>query len=208
MNVEQQNLISSLNFWDRLKIVYVPDILESFSIAMAITVIVYYVFLIPNMVEGQSMEPNFHERELLFTDRTIEWLGSTPIGSQLNYNYKYQDIIIFQTHGLDLIKRVIGLPGDKIKIVDGKVFRNGQEVVEDYLPSGVKTFMPFRFESTFKEGEEVTIPADSYFCMGDNRNYSKDSRYADVGFINRKDIKGRVLVKYWPVNEFKIYTQK
>ena len=175
---------------------------------MAISVIVYYVFLIPNMVEGQSMEPNFHNMELLFTDRTIQWLGATSVGENLNYNYRHSDVIIFTTKGQDLIKRVIGLPGDKIKIQDGSVYLNGELLSEPYLPAGLKTYMPFRFEATFKEGEEVTVPADSYFVMGDNRNNSKDGRFLDVGFIKREDIKGRVLLRYFPFNEFTLYTQK
>ena len=68
--------------------------------------------------------------------------------------------------------------------------------------------MPFRYESTFKEGEEVTVPNGYYFMMGDNRNNSKDSRFKDVGFIARNDIKGRVLLGWWPLNEITLYTQQ
>ena len=198
----------SMTFWEKFKTVYLVDILESFSIAMAISVIIYYVFLIPNMVEGQSMEPNFHDKELLITDRTIQRLGGTVIGQDLHYNYHRTDVIIFTTQGQDLIKRVIGLPGDKIKIQDGAVYVNGEILSEPYLPANLKTYMPFRFEATFDEGQEVTVPENSYFVMGDNRNNSKDARFKDVGFIPRENIKGRVLVRYFPFNEFTIYTQK
>lgn len=199
---------SNLTFWQSFKNVYLVDILESFSIAMAISVIIYYVFLIPNMVEGQSMEPNFHDRELLFTDRTIQWLGSTDLGESLKYNYHRGDVIIFSTHGQDLIKRIIGLPGDKVKISDGFVYVNGELLNEPYLRADQQTYMPFKYESTFKEDEEVTVPDDHYFVMGDNRNNSKDGRFKDVGFIAREDIKGRVLLRYFPFNEFTFYSQQ
>jgi len=195
-------------FWDKFKNIYLIDLLESFSIAMAISVIVYYIFIIPNMVEGQSMEPNFHERELLFTDRTIQWLGSTDLGKSMNYDYKHGDVVILQSHGIDLIKRIIAVGGDKLKITGGKVYLNGQVLKEDYLPAGQTTSVTYLFEATINDNDEVTIPEGYYFVMGDNRNYSKDSRFAEVGYINRKDIKGRVLVRYWPVNEFTLYTLK
>ena len=123
-------------FWGRLKNEYLIDLLESFCIAMAISVIIYYVFLIPNMVEGESMEPNFYDKELLFTDRTIQWLGGTDIGKEINYNYHHEDVVIFQTHGTDLIKRIIAVGGDKVKLQDGFVYVNGEKLVENYLPAG------------------------------------------------------------------------
>lgn len=197
-----------MTFWQKVKNVYLVDILESFSIAMAISAIVYYVFIIPDIVQGQSMEPSFHNSELLFTDRTIQWLGGTSIGQDLHYNYHRSDIIIFSSNGQDLIKRVIGLPGEKVTIQNGSVYINGELLQEPYLPAGLKTYMPIIYQATFHEGEEVTIPDDSYFVMGDNRNNSEDGRFEAVGFIKREDIKGRVLVRYFPFNEFTIFTQK
>jgi len=194
-------------FWERFKAIYMIDLLESFAIAMAISVIIYYVFLIPNIVEGQSMEPNFHNQELLFTDRTMQWFGATDIGKSMSYDYKHKDVVIFNTHGTDLIKRIIAVGGDKIMLKDGEVYLNGVVLKEEYLPNNVKTYLLFRFESTLNEGEEVTVPDGFYFLMGDNRTNSKDSRFKDVGFISRNEIKGRVLLRYWPVNEFTLYTQ-
>ncbi|MBT8164240.1 MAG: signal peptidase I [Acidimicrobiia bacterium] len=85
-----------------------------------------------------------------------------------------------------LIKRVVGLPGDTVAIVDGRVHVNGEPIAEPYLPEGV----------TMRDFEEVTIPADHVFMMGDNRNQSRDSRF--FGAIPRDDIVGRAFVTVWP----------
>jgi len=85
-----------------------------------------------------------------------------------------------------LIKRVIGLPGETVAVVDNQVFVNGNPIAEPYLPDG----------TTMRDFDEVTIPADHVFMMGDNRNQSRDSRF--FGPIPREDIVGRAFVSVWP----------
>jgi len=191
----------SMNAWEKFKNIYLVDLLESFSIAMAITVILYYVFFTPNIVDGSSMEPNFHDKEFLVTDITIQWFGGLT-KDQFHYDYKRGDIVIFKALNMELIKRVVGLPGDKVKISSGHVYINGELFKEDYLSPTTLTDMPFRYQSTFKEDEEVTVPQNKYFLMGDNRMYSEDSRYSDVGFIDRDNIKGRVILRIYPFTYF------
>jgi signal peptidase I len=180
---------------------FLTDILETFVIATAISIVVYFTLLIPNQVDGPSMEPNFHTNELLFTNRTIEWLGATGLGQQLHYDYKRGDVIILHTGEIDLIKRIIAGPGDTIRLEQGNVFVNGKQLVEEYLAENTTTTLPIGFDTTLKEGKVVRVPENHYFVMGDNRSNSKDSRFADIGFIDRSALKGTVLLRYWPINK-------
>jgi signal peptidase I len=95
----------------------------------------------------------------------------------------------------DLVKRVIGLPGDTIEArADGHVYINGQKLEENWLPRGVRTeiFQP------------IKIPPESYFVLGDNRGNSKDSRFFPSHFIRKQDIVGRVFLRIWPLNRIDI----
>lgn len=124
------------------------------------------------------------------------------------------DIIVFK-YPRDLtkhyVKRVIGLPGDKLHVVDSEVFVNGQPLVEPYKrlrPNSFRADFPGLLGSNdyqqdgitgwyepFREGSEIVIPPDRYFAMGDNRDNSADSRY--WGFVPRELIVGKALVVYW-----------
>lgn len=177
------------------------DILQTVVLALAFSLFIYLVFLIPSQVEGPSMEPNFYNRELLFADRTVQWIGATPFGAGV-YDYRKGDVVIFDFNGINLIKRVIATEGDTIRIADNKVFVNGTQLEEIYLPEGRATTLPDSSRSTIQEGVDSVVPTNSYFLMGDNREISKDSRYSDVGFVEREQLKGRVFLRYWPVDKF------
>jgi len=128
------------------------------------------------------MIPNFQDGEMILTDK-ISYRFSQP---------KRGDVIIFQspTIGKDLIKRVIGLPGETISIENGEVKINGNLLMEAYIsietPPG--TFLT--------EGQKYTIPANDYIVLGDNRSNSLDSK--EWGPLEKKDIIGRAWLVYWP----------
>ena len=96
----------------------------------------------------------------------------------------------------DLVKRVIGLPGETIEgRKDGHIYINGLQLREPYLPKGIDEGPPF---------DAIKVPADSYWVMGDNRSNSRDSRYFPNHFIRKKDIVGRVFLRIWPLNRLAI----
>jgi signal peptidase I len=134
-------------------------------------------------VENVSMLPTLKPGEFLLVNRVAYKFGEPSIG----------DIIVFHAPGandMDYIKRVIGLPGDQVRISDGIVYVNNQPLYEPYLAEAP------RYSGTWD------IPPDAYFVLGDNRNNSSDSHM--WGFVPREDIVGRALLIYWPLSEVTI----
>jgi signal peptidase I len=115
---------------------------------------------------------------------------------------KRGDVIVFKAppnQEKDYIKRVIGVGGDSVMVKDGAVYVNNEKLDESaYLPADFKTY-PGAF---LQENTAVTVPANNYFVLGDNRNFSSDSR--EWGFIKKKDIVGQTLFVYWPPTKAKI----
>ncbi|MCA9382491.1 signal peptidase I [Candidatus Dojkabacteria bacterium] len=162
------------------------ELLQTAVIALAICIILWLFVVQGNQVDGQSMEPTFHDKELVLTDKVIQHFGE----------YKNGDVVIFknETSGNDFIKRLIGLPGDEVSVSGGRVYVNGVQIEEAYLPEGRETS-----GGTFlAEGETVLVPEGKYFALGDNRGFSRDSRDNTVGLIPKNDLKGRVFLIYWP----------
>lgn len=175
------------------------DLLQTVVIALSICIVIYLFIATPNEVHGQSMEPNFHDGELLLTNKVIQLVGDTGLQTLVG-DYRRGDVVIFQ-HTLsqeDFIKRIIGVGGDTVVIEDGRVYINGIQLQEPYLPDGRRT-EPGSF---LIEGEAVRIPEGSYIVLGDNRGNSTDSRSKLVGFVKRSELKGRVFFRYWPLDSF------
>ena len=182
-----------MSFFRRLGTVFL-DIIETIVIALAIFVIAYLFLFQPHQVRGNSMYPNFHDTDYLLTDKISYRLG----------NPKRSDIIIFhapQNEEYDYIKRIVGLPGEKISLSeDNQVLINNQILNEPYLSKDIKTF-----GGNFLEiGETMTIPTEKYFVLGDNRNHSSDSR--DWGFVPRENIVGKAWFRYWPLDQMGLVT--
>ena len=164
------------------------DILEIIVSAIAIFLFVYLLILQPHKIKGASMEPNYHDGEYLLTDK-------------LTYRFrvpKRGEVIVFEapgTNGEEFIKRIIGLPGERISIENGSYYINNQKLEETYIPDTLKTY-PNIF---LKSGQDVVIPPDSYFVSGDNRAASSDSRV--WGFITKDKITGKAWFIYWPIKK-------
>jgi signal peptidase I len=170
------------------------DFLQYAVLIVSVFVVLYLFFIIPTQVDGVSMSPNFKNDEILLTNRLIAIAG----GSNLiqSYNYQRGDIIVYtRTDKPDLIKRVIGLPGESVMIKDNSVFVNGQKLTESYINPQEKPTEPGTF---IAEGEEKIVPPNSYFTLGDNRTNSIDSRDARVGWVERDQIKGSPFVRLIP----------
>lgn len=134
------------------------------------------------MVSGHSMEPELYNKEQVFMDKLTYKIR----------NPKRYEIIVFpgpEGGNQFFVKRIIALPGETIKIKDGKVYVNNKEV-KDYSK-----------DHTTDSGEldgKVHLSSDEYFVMGDNRDNSNDSRYKQVGMVKRSKIIGRIIFRLYP----------
>lgn len=167
-------------------VAFVLDFMETIVVALSIFVVVYLFLVQPHEVKGSSMEPNFQNNEYILTDK-ISYKFREPVRGE---------VIIFKAPRnpeVDYIKRVIGLPGDQVKIEKGKVYLNGQLLNETYLRDSTSLF-PGSF---LEEGNVFTVPLDEFFVMGDNRPHSSDSR--EFGPVAKNLIIGRAIIRYWPI---------
>lgn len=143
-------------------------------------------------VIGESMEFTLMDKDNLIVDKISYRFGEPKRFDIVVFPYRFGD-----GHGREMyyIKRIIGLPGETVKITDeGQILING-EVLEEYY--GKETIAdPGRASS------EVLLADDEYFVMGDNRNNSKDSRWEDVGNIKKSELTGKVWIRVLPLREF------
>lgn len=172
---------------------FIKNLLADVVIALILAGAVLY-FIRPTIVKQSSMEDTLHENDYMIMYRQAYKKHGPERG----------DIIIFKSSLTDedsgrdklLIKRVIGLPGDKIMIDDDQLYINGEPYYEEYLKDG---YTP-AFERP-EEGETYTVPDGFYFCMGDNRAGSVDSRRIEVGDVPMEAIKGKVVLRLFPFNQ-------
>ena len=128
--------------------------------------------------------------------------GDVLILSKANYRFfdiKRGDIISLDYEDTKyLIKRVIGLPGDSIEIVDNVLYINGEVYEEDYLDEGLN-YPDFHLSDLGYD----TIPEDMYLVLGDNREDSLDSR--DIGLISKDNVNGKIVLRIWPINKISLF---
>lgn len=169
------------------------DFIQSIVLALSVFVLLYLFIAQPNEVKGSSMFPNFEDKELILTDKLSYRLGEPKRG----------DVIVFKAppsepcaeEECEYIKRVVGIPGDRVKLQSNKIYINGVRLDEsDYLADDV-VISPGSF---LQEGVERVIPTGQYLPLGDNRPHSRDGR--EFGPISIDLIVGKAFFRYWPVN--------
>jgi signal peptidase I len=172
---------------------------KSFAIAIVI-VLVFNIFFATTVVYSTSMYPTLIEKDILLLRRTQDVQNGDIVSFRTNLTLSENDISalnpiqkIFASvnPSKNLIKRVIGIPGDSIDIVGGEVFINGEKLQETYVSS-----------DTNGEVHIQAIPEGQYFLMGDNRAVSLDSRDNQVGLIEGEEIIGRAIFRLFPLTRF------
>lgn len=173
---------------------FIYSFIETVVVALVLAVVLYLFIMTPHEVVGKSMEPTYKNGEFLMANKIV-YKFSEP---------KRGDVIIFKySDTQDFIKRIIGIPGDKVMIKDGHIYINDQQLDESgYLADSVVT----TGESYIHEGQTITVPEGQYFVCGDNRPNSSDSR--EFGPISKDRIKGKAWIVYYPFNDFRLVTHQ
>ena len=164
----------------------VIDFIKEISVYVIIILIIILLkmyVISPIRVNGTSMDPTLENGDIMILNK---------IGYRIT-KIKRFDIVVIKYKDELLIKRVIGLPGEKIKYVNNTFYVNGKKLDEEFDKT-------YTYNFSLKEIGSTTVPDDSYFVLGDNREVSKDSR--SIGFIDREDIIGKSSLTLFPFNRF------
>ena len=190
-------------------------------IAVIIAILIRYFIGTPTVVKQTSMFPTLKQDQRLWLNRWTRTTKQMPKRGDIitfeapselyikkenvdlnnpvaKYDNEPQGIFgkftyyVLEVDKISFIKRVIGLPGEHVQIKDGKVFINGEQLQEDYLPSGIVT------DVTGAGFDDFVVPENCVFAMGDNRNHSTDCRA--YGCIPLEKIESKVWIRIWPLN--------
>lgn len=199
------------------KVEFLASLAGVLATGLFIMIFMVQAFAIPS----GSMENTLLVGDHVFVNRIQYAPASSWARSLVPYDQIHRgDVIVFlspQTPGLNVVKRIIGVPGDRIHLRNGVVYRNGQKLDEPYVlhdlgesfyayrdnfpaatppPSDANIWDVWRASlPSFIEGEDIVVPPDSYFGMGDHRGVSVDSRF--WGFIPKRNVIGRPMFIYW-----------
>jgi len=163
---------------------------KSLLIALGIAFIIRTFLISPYIVVGASMEPTLHNQEKVIVNK-------------LNFTGKFDrgEIVIIKGREKNYVKRIIGLPGDRIEVKKDTLYVNGVICKEPYLTENRKLASQMGSRLTGDYGP-ITVPKNKYFVMGDNRLRSTDSRNG-LGFINKNRIVGKGELVFYPVSDFR-----
>lgn len=171
---------------------FILEFVQSIVLALSVFVLLYLFVAQPNEVKGNSMLPNFVNGQYLLTDKLSYQMGDPKRG----------DVVVFKAppsepcavDECEYIKRVIGVPGDRVMVKEGQVYLNGSKLNQSFLPDDFVSD-PGSFN---EEGVEKEVPEGQYLCFGDNRAHSRDGR--EFGPIDKSLIVGKAFFIYWPVS--------
>ena len=190
LNEEAQNEIEETageepqrNFWKDLF-----DLVIYLLSAVVICLLIIKFIAVRSIVDGNSMNPLLSDRDNLIVQK-ISYYFHEP---------ERFDVIVFELKnepGTHYIKRIIGLPGERVQVKGGRVFINGELLEGDVYGNEL-------MEKAYRASSEILLGENEYFVLGDNRNRSQDSRTVYVGNVNKKQILGKAWLRIWPFSKF------
>ena len=164
--------------------------IKDIAIALIIAIIVIQ-FVKPTIVKESSMQPTLYQNNYIFLSKQAYTFGEPNRGDIIVFHSK-----LVQENGDEklLIKRIIGLPGEELKINNGIVYINGVALKENYT-----------MENYTSGDIDIKVPKGELFVMGDNRQVSVDSRYSEIGCVKIKDIVGEAIFRIYPFNKIRTF---
>lgn len=169
----------------------IKELLDTSLYLLIVLVLTYLVITFVGQrtqVSGSSMEPTLSHEDNLIVDKITYRFGDPQRYDIIVFPFQYEEDTYY-------IKRIIGMPGETVRIDgDGNIYINDEVLEESYG----KEVM----QSPGRAYEEITLAEDEYFVLGDNRNHSSDSREPSVGNIRRQNIIGRAWIRIWPLGKF------
>lgn len=179
---------SGLQFGKQRRKFNMPLFKEIIGWIVQISIVIFIAYVCINFwgtrtsVVGQAMADNLENGDHILIDKFVYVLTNPQAG----------DVVVFLPNGNEkshyYVRRVIGVPGDKIQIIDGAVYINGELYDEKIHVASM--------EEAGIAGEEITLGDDEYFVLGDNRNNSEDSRYANIGNVKKEYIMGKAWFRF------------
>ncbi|MGM9986095.1 MAG: signal peptidase I [Bacillaceae bacterium] len=172
--------------------------IKSIGIALVVAFIIRQFIFSPIVVDGESMMPTLHDKERMIVDKVFYKVD----------NLERFDIVVFKHDNKQLIKRIIGLPGDSIEYKNDKLYINKTFYKEPYLSQYKKDLskgklLTYDFDlENLSTTKMTTVPEGYVFVMGDNRLYSNDSRL--FGFVSMENIIGRTSLVYYPISDIRM----
>jgi len=166
---------------------YIKELLPYLIIIILVVLIKAFVAT-PVLVDGKSMHPKLHNNDLMILNKLSYKFG----------NIKRFDIVVVEINNKKLIKRIIGLPGETISVVDNTLYIDGNTIEQKFLEDGVTT-NNFSIEELYNVDK---LPDNKYFVMGDNREESLDSRSITIGMVHKNQILGKATFTLFPFSRF------
>lgn len=173
---------------------FILETIQTIVLALSVFIIFYLFLFAPHQVKGSSMVPNFIDKDLILTSKIAYRIGTPQRG----------DVIVFKAPQgescaeieCEYIKRIIGLPGERVKLSNSIIYINGEPLNQSgFIPENYKTSSG----AFLQENVEKYIPDGYYLALGDNRPYSRDGR--EFGPISSDSIVGKAFFRYWPLNK-------
>lgn len=175
---------------------------ELFELGVYLLVVLCITYLIitfvgqRTIVKGRSMEPTLYNNDNLIVNKLTYRFHDPERFDIVVFPYRYEEDTYY-------IKRIIGLPGETVRIdEEGVIYINGEPLEENYGREVIEA------DKRGRAAQEVMLGSDEYFVMGDNRNHSADSRTTEVGNVKREELIGKAWVRIWPIKDMEVISHQ